>query len=413
MIFDKAWKQSYFWLTIIVFATANAILRPSQSIPVTPFYVLMPFILFILTVYVKLSRKWMIVFLGVAIYGLVVGTSFGVPFKLQIAQILKYAQLLTFLLLLSWLYCRGPISQKRLRRTLGFLTSMVFLLAILQSVTGFEFANVINDESHLWLNTFFYTPNDLGLFLAGSACLVLCSDVSLLRKVIFFVAFFSLNLRNDAKAVVLAALVMLAVYLILKILNKLRIRPVIGLTLILVMVPLSLISIENINVAVGGSEFDLQQLLADPITRIINLEPYKLGGSIFDRTDALIYSVIALDSVHWVGLGPAGSIYNLSLPENELLTAKSLHNAIAEICVDFGPVALLLFGFLLRPFAIAIFSRKLSSAQVCLICFVMSSPFLSVSQSSGFISNYAFWLTAFLIWYPASTNQSIVRGHFS
>jgi hypothetical protein len=152
-------------------------------------------------------------------------------------------------------------------------------------------------------------------------------------------------------------------------------------------------------IIIGETEFQFFQLFIDPFDRVINLEPYDLGGSIFDRTDALIYSIKALNSTWLTGLGAAGSVYTLSLPDSELRTAKSLHNAIAEFVVEFGPAALLVGIFLLRPYARALLNICPSRHQIALLTFVAASPMLSVSQSSGYISNYAFWLTAFLIWH--------------
>lgn len=101
-----------------------------------------------------------------------------------------------------------------------------------------------------------------------------------------------------------------------------------------------------------------------------------------------------------MGLGPAGSVHTLSLPNSELLTAKSLHNAIAEVLVEFGPAALVVGFFLLRPYGRALLSTRPTRQQISQMCLIAAAPMLSVSQSAGYISNYAFWLTAFIIWYP-------------
>lgn len=395
-------RKYYLWYLFVFLAAWNAVLRPSSVIPVTPYYILMPIVLTLLIIRAHYARKWIIWFVVFATYGVAIGVAFGVPFSMQMAQLLKYAQLVTFLLMLTWLYRTAPTSPVGLRELVSVLTVMVFAIAGLQFFTGFEFPTVVNEESSLWLNTYFYTPNDLALFLCGVFCLVLCSNYSLWRKSVFFIAFFAINIRNDAKAAVLASIIMILCYIFLKICDRFRVRPIGGLLSIIFLALFAVINVGDASFKLADSDFDFFQLFLDPFERIYNLDPYNLGGSIFDRTDALIYSIEAFNSMAWFGLGPAGSVYNLSLPNYELLTAKSLHNAVAEVFFEFGPVSLVLFYLLLRPFNNALISQRISSQQICLVCFIAASPLLSVSQSSGFISNYAFWLTAFLIWYPAA-----------
>lgn len=402
-------RKYYLWFLLVFLAAWNAVLRPSPSIPVTPYYLLMPIVFMLLIIRAHYARKWIIWFVGFATYGVAIGTAFGVPFSMQMAQLLKYAQLVTFLLMLTWLYRTAPTSPVGLRGLVGVLTVMVFAIAGLQIFTGFEFPTVVNEESGLWLNTYFYTPNDLALFLCGVFCLVLCGNYSLWKKCVFFIAFFAINIRNDAKAAILASIIMIVSYVFLMVCVRFRVRPIIGLLAFAVLALFAVINVGDASIELADSEFNFFQLFLDPFERIYNLEPYNLGGSIFDRTDALIYSIEAFESMNWLGLGPAGSVYNLSLPNYELLTAKSLHNAIAEILVEFGPVALVFFYLLLRPFNNVLVSQRLSSQQICLVCFVAASPLLSVSQSSGFISNYAFWLSAFLIWYPAAVGERSIN----
>lgn len=398
-------KKYYIWFVLIFLAAWNAVLRPTPTIPVTPYYLLMPLVFIILFSRARYARSWAIWFAGFAIYGVAIGFAFGVPFSMQIAQLLKYAQLITFLLMLTWLYRTSSTTVAGLHGLVAFLTILAFAIAGLQLVTGFEFPTVINEESGLWLNTYFYTPNDLALFLCGVFCLVLCGNYSLLIKWAFFLAFFALNIRNDAKAAALASVLMAVTYALLMVCRRFRIKPFFVLLILILLIFFFMFTVGDEYIEIGNSEFNFFQLFLDPFERIYYLDPYNLGGSIFDRTDALIHSIEAMKSMSWLGLGPAGSVYNLSLPNNELLTAKSLHNAIAEIFFEFGLFALVLFLMLLRPLKKAIFSHRLSSQQICLVCFFAASPLLSVSQSSGFISNYAFWLTAFLIWYPAAVGE--------
>jgi hypothetical protein len=403
---DRSGPSRWGWYALIFMATLNSVLRPSLTIPVTPYYLLMPFACVFLATRARWAGRWFFWLFVFAAYGAIVGTSYGVPLTMQAAQLLKYLQLVTFVMLLIWLYKSDLGAPATLLRMVRLLTILAFIIAAIQAVTGFEFPTVVNEESSLWLNTFFFTPNDLALFLCGVFCLVLRSDVRLLKKMLFFAACFGLNLRNDAKAAILASLLMVGMYGLLLLCRRMRIKPLLGLLILVVSVPLSVLALEDTKIQVGDTEFDFMQLFLDPLEHIVNLDLYDKGGSIFDRTDALIHAIAAMKASYWRGLGPAGSLYLLSLPNSQLLTAKSLHSAIIEVLVEFGPAALIAAFFLLRPYLHALLQLRPTQLQIGQMCFIAGAPMWSVSQSAGYISNYSFWLTAFLLWYPVPTSRA-------
>jgi hypothetical protein len=331
---------------------------------------------------------------------------------MQAAQLLKFVQLLIFFGLLTWLCRVDPVAPFKLHSMVQMLTILIFIIAGIQAVTGLEFPTVVNEGSSEWLNAYFYTPNDLGLFLSGVVCIVLMSKNKIWVKLLFFIAAFGLNLRNDAKAAILASLLMIGMYVLVHLSLWLRIRPLIAVLILIVSVPLFVIAMGDIQIDFYGTEFNFTQLFLDPLDHIVNLEPYNLGGSIFDRTDAFIYALSELKATNFFGLGPAGTVHMLSMPNFELLSAKSLHNAIAELMVEFGPVALLLGLYLLRPLWRALVSTRPTQHQIGMICLLAGAPMLSLSQSSGYISNYAFWLTTFIIWHqPILFSQGIQKKY--
>lgn len=390
----------WFGYAVVWLAMGNAVLRPSAEVPVTPFYVLAPLVIVLLASSLRWFRNWLLVFVGIACYGLIVGKLFGVPWGMQFAQLAKYLQLLCFFGLLKWLHEVDPEASKRLTKVAMGLTLLVFMTALWQALTGLEIPTVVNEESSLWLNTVFFTPNDVALFLGGVLCIVLASDASLISKAVVLALVTSLNLRNDAKAVLIATVLMLAMLVILRACALLRLRPWVGLSALAGLVTLVLLYLGEDAVEIGDTEINLLALIIEPVQRIINLEAYELRGSIFDRADALIYGLQAFKSTGYLGLGPAGSVFALSLPQYELVTAQSLHNALAEVAIEFGPAALMVGLFVLAPLLRGLAAKRPSAADRGRLLLIAASPLLSVSQSSGFISNYAFWLTAFLIWWP-------------
>jgi hypothetical protein len=385
-------------IALVYLAAWNAVLRPAAEVPVTPYYLAFPLLLTVLVLKSADVRSWLIAFAVFALYGIAVGTAYGVPLVQQAAQLLKYLQLLTFLAMLHVLCVQTPYAVERLTRVVWVLFVMVMALAVIQALTGLEFPTVVNEESSLWLNTFFYTPNDMALFLGGVFCLALTSRLPWQAKAGIAALILVLNLRNDAKAVLLALTLVVLAQAMLVVCQRAHVRPVFGVIALLVLVPALVVGTAEFVLDISNEGVDLVQLLAEPITRISELDPYDLGGSIFDRADALIHALQAFKSTYGLGLGPAGSVYTLSRPEFELLTAQSLHNALAEFVIEFGPAAVAVLVLAAWPVVKSLFGRALSAGQQGRALLLVASSLLTVSQSSGFVSNYAFWLVAFVIW---------------
>lgn len=385
---------------MLLLACLNPVLRPALDLPITPYYVLVPFIAVV--VLGASARLRVLAVAAGAFFFLVLllGMLADTPLSVQLPQLLKYVQLLVLFAMLYLLRQSDPHFVSRCRRLVIGVALLAFAIAGLQGVWHFEFPTVVNEESSAWLNTFFFTPNDLALFLAPVLVLVVLGRGSALFKVLFIVAFIVLNVRNDAKAILIAAGLMLLVLACVKVGRALRLPPTLLIAAVAVLAVVGVLNYADAAFEFNEQEVSALELLVDPLQRLWQLEPYNLGGSIFDRTDALIYALTELKAHHWLGLGPGGSVYVLSLPRYELLTAMSLHNAVAELAIDLGPVfALPLLIVLLRVIARVSRRGAYDTRDVARAAMVIALPFLAVSQSSGYISNYAFWVAAYLAWH--------------
>jgi O-antigen ligase len=386
-------------LFLIFLATVNPALRPSTETPITPFYIAFPFAFaWVFSRYLPFRKAALFVFL-LLFSGLMSGYIYGTPWDIMILQSIKYIQLLSFLGLIYFLISSNPKNRDKLLNLSFIVLYIVLIIAALQYAYNFEIPTVINEESHLWINTVFYTPNDLALFLGAMLCLILHSNMSLAYRVILVALIIALNLRNDSKAVLLACIIYMALFYGLLIFKNLGVRQIWSFPfIILVAIPITVLGLDA-SFDIYETNFDFTQLFLDPLDRIWHLDPYNLGGSIYDRTDALIYNFEALSFNNYIGLGPGGSVYLLSLSNYELLTAKSLHNALAEFLFEFGFVGLLVLIYVaIPPLVKALRAQNPTRSDIAKVAFTLAVPFLSVSQSSGFISNYAFWLAAFLLW---------------
>ena len=389
----------YVAIAVIVIAIFNPILRPAPDVSATPYYFIFSLIFAWMIIVFPDYRKSTAISFIVLGYGVFVGYLNATPWLSMLFQSLKYWQLWTFLGFLTFVKLRVKNGVQLLSNIAFFSLYVSLSIALFQQLFGYEIPTVVNEESYLWINTYFYTPNDLALFLGGMFCIILISDRSLFEKIALITLIFALNLRNDAKAIMIASVVVFVLFYMLSFARAFKIK-------LIYLVPLVIFSLYpaiyfgiNSNVDLYETNFDFYRLFIDPVDRIINFDPYNLGGSIYDRTDALIYNVEALFENYFLGLGPGGSVYLLSLSNYELLTAKSLHNAVAEFIVEFGIVgAIICFAVLVRPAFRALQENTPSRHDAMKVAFFVATPMFSVSQSSGFISNYAFWLTAFLVW---------------
>jgi hypothetical protein len=394
---------------VLLLACLNPVLRPALDVPITPYYVLMPFLAVLMLRASARVRLLSVAAAAFFCYALLLGILAGTPLSEQLPQLLKYAQLLVLFAILYVLHKSDASFASRCRRLVMGVALLAFAIAALQAISHFEFPTVVNEESSLWLNTFFFTPNDLALFLAPVLLLVLLGRGNTLFKLLFTVAFAVLNIRNDAKAILIAAGLMLMALVCVKVGRVLRLPPMLVIAIAAVLAVVGVLDFADAVFEFNDQELSALELLVDPLQHVWELEPYNLGGSIFDRTDALINALTELKAHHWLGLGPGGSVYVLSLPQYELLTAKSLHNALAELVIDLGPAfAIPVLIVLLRVLARVCRRRAYDTRDVARATLVIALPFLAVSQSSGYISNYAFWIAAYLAWYmPAPATARV------
>jgi hypothetical protein len=383
---------------LLFVGAANAALRPSADTPITPWYVIFPFVTVTLGLVSREFRRWTMWFGVLCIYGFFTGLSYGVPGEMIALQLLKYVELLAYMGLLSWLLKNNEHARADLMRLVVVLVMLVGLLAAVESATGFELPTVHSEESRDYLEAFFFTANDVGLFLGAVVVLVLASRARLFTKLLLVAAITMLNWRNDAKAVVLSTVLVVLMWMLLAVCQRLRVRPLTAILLFVVAVPLGIYVLVTQVAPEAEGDYSVMQLLLDPLNHVMQLEPYELGGSVFDRTDSLIYNLRAFFSTYGLGLGPAGSVYTLSLAPNSTMTAASLHNAIAELFVELGPVALLLAVWFIAPVIRAAATSAPTQRTRARLLLLAAAPLLSVSQSSGYISNYGFWLVAFVIW---------------
>lgn len=404
-------RSKSLFLIVIVFLLLNAPLKPLEGFPLTPYYIISPLMLFGLLFIERRPRIFVTVasIFFILVYGFAVGAIYGTPLDFLVFQSVKYLQLFTVFWYLSYVFITDKSLVCFADKIIYIYVCIVFCFAAIQQITGWQIPTIVNDGSSYWLNTFFFSPNDLGLFLAAYCIYLLPGNAGKLKILFVWVFSIILNIRNDSKAALLASLVALLIYFIIWVKSKSFVLKLFSLlSIVIFFVSFYVLWLSDFLALVYDSGYDPVMLFLDPLYHIYRLETYNLGGSIYDRTDALINGIKALKENNWLGLGQGGSVYALSLPKYEVLTAKSLHNMIAEWLIDFGPIALLSLIFLYIKYLPLLLIKKPSVVQIQILLFLCAIPLLGLSQSAGYVSNYAFWLVVFLIFYfpPRSSFKS-------
>lgn len=381
---------------VIVIAAFNTVLRSEIESSITLYYAAAPILLVILLLTTTWFFRWIVAFVIAAIYGVLVARWFGTPQEFYVPKLLFLLFLLTFFGVMRFLHLRDPNFTENILRTLWGLTLAVFALAIIQSITGFRLPNV-DPADYGYLTAYFFTPNDVALFVSAGLTLVLMRRGPFQLKAALFTGVLILNTVNDARAALMAMAIIPVVFYVSKSASMFRSPPLVVAGLAGIGLAALIFGGSAIEFQVGAVRLNFYELLAEPIRRIVQLDDYNLRGSLYDRSDALIISIREFIGTLGFGLGPGGSTYLLSLPEHKLVTAESLHNAMAEFAVEFGVLFLVPLGIWVVRLGSKMMSPEPSRGDMARFAFLCGLPFLGATQSSGFISNYAFWMILYLV----------------
>lgn len=389
---------------LIVAGALNVVLRVPDS-SVSGFYVSAPFA--ILWFWSK-SAEARARAIGVALvvgYGWLVGLIYGTPLRDMASQTVFYFLALTLVEVL--LYWRRNFSsfERDAERLLDVLAAAAFLIFLLQMLFDFDVPGTWGYRQYGYGTAYFYTPNDLALFLSSYIILVLFGEKPVATKVVIVCIVVLINVVNDARAALLVCVMAPLTALAMPLLMRRFLYPA------LVFVAGGMLFA---GVTVAGAVFlaiDDAESALEALRRVANLEPFLQPGSVFNRADALIFNLIEMGKTWWLGLGPGGTVHVLTMPQYDAMTAQSLHNAIAELVFDLGPAFYIpfavIFALLLARYLLA---ERLGQADLGRFTFLLCLPLLSIVQSSGYISNYAFWATAVLIFVRTGPKEMMPSG---
>src|SRR6266850_6993382 len=352
----------------------NTVLRLDPESDITLFRVLMPFgFLYFAVTFKRQALLCILTILCLLAYGALT-TFFLSRFDgFSVVHFLHYATLI-FLLFFSF-----SITEKfgiqSVYTHLRNVYILMIVLAVMQFFTDYEFPNT---EYLGTINIFYLLDNDFGAALAAFVPLLLIDeDHPVTSKLLAFAG--TLIMAYNSSRIALLSILFFVLFFLL---NKVKwLGPAIS-----IVASVSLLVVFR-EYQIGGDS--LHQLLVVPLGHIFTLTPYGSGGSIYDRTNALIFGIKELASSGGFGIGPGNATRMFALPEYHLPSAQSMHNFVAQVFVEYGWLMLLFcFYFVFKV-------SQWSNAKLTFIYFA-AIGFASLSQSEGLFSNYYFFVSVFL-----------------
>lgn len=154
-------------------------------------------------------------------------------------------------------------------------------------------------------------------------------------------------------------------------------------------------------------DISVQELVFSPINKILTLSTFDgLGGSMIDRTNAIIFGLRELINSKFLGIGLGNSVTMLAMPQYELLTAKSMHNFFFQTICEFGILGIILWGSAVIWGLRKIPNSYKDSSIILKISFGVAFILISSQSSIGIMSNYYTWIVVFYILLMPSQNTS-------
>lgn len=411
----RKWQGSSKGLLIVevllVFAIANASLRLSPSGMSSLFRITSP--LFVVLLFIQKAQDYMrslIFFFSMIIYSLIVSKIYynNVAYEYYIFMLYIYF----VYVLIKYYSDKVDNFQEEFFSYIDKVTIITLFLCGVQYFIRIPYPYTTELYEHEVV-VYMWNANELAVPLA---CMLILYTYRVMFErakrdlwkiiVIIFILYI-----NEAKLSIIGAVVGVGGLLLYKNRNESKKKNQIGpvaYTLLLIFLFIGfIVAIYIINPQLKFRDYNitLNELLLNNILDIVRLKPtYGSGGSLVDRTNAIIFGIIELINSHMLGIGIGNSVYMLSLPKYTLLTAESMHNFIFQMITEMGLFCICVLIQIIRWAIKNIRQIGHSNVAILKIVFGIAFIFISSQSSIGIMSNYYMWIIVFYV-LLLSTNQ--------
>lgn len=400
----KAADSQWLLYLMLVFSIVNATFRLTASGMTSAYRLLAPFLFAaVMLCYWKRFTKELIWLAVAVVYGVAVSLMFYRHIAFDMWVFLGY--LFILYVFVKTLYDHSQDFTVSFFRFLNIVTVITLVLCWLQFFirVPYKYLELATDPG---VNVYMSNENELAEPLACMLIIYLYRmffkkewKYSILAVNILFFVFI-----NDAKMCLLGICLGIGVYCVYGLYRLLRkktgiapVKLVLGLAAAAVLLVVAVFLLDP-KIPFRDYTISLKKLVLDSLLDIILLRPITgSGGSIMDRTNAIIYGMMELRNTSFFGIGWGNSVQMLQMPQYHLVTAKSMHNIIAQFLAEFGFFAIgcyvLIFIWLFKSLK----NTEKQSINIMKIAFAVSFVLISSQSSVGILSNYYTWLVVFYI----------------
>lgn len=391
-------------LATMVFAILNATLRLTESGMTSIYRLVSPFLfLVVFLFYWKWLKREIVVIITGIIYGLSVSVLFYGHISFDMWVFLAYLCMLY--VFVRVLFYTSSNFTAEFFCFLNIVTIITLVLCWIQYFVRvpYPFLNLAHDPG---VNVFMSNENELASPLSCMLIIYLykiCFEkkwkyIPIAVNILYFVYINDAKLSLIGIAMAIAVFCIFGLFFLLSKKYNITAKKFIGVSSISVVIVLVLIILINPEITFRDYNVSVRELIFDAIADIIMLKPtLGSGGSLVDRTNAIIFGLIELKNTAFFGIGWGNSIMMLDKPEYILMTAKSMHNIVFQFLVEFGFFAVLCYVAIIAWMIKCIkYSRK-RRWNVLKVAFSVGFVFISSQSSVGILSNYYAWLVVFFV----------------
>lgn len=272
------------------------------------------------------------------------------------------------------------------------------------------------------VNLFFSNENELAAPLAALGIVYIFTFYFMKRKQdgIKFICIMLILFINDAKLCVigvsLALMIIFFAFLFSKKCLKRQMTGVLKACLVIsiLLTIICLLTFFEVEFWFRDYKINLGELIINSWKAIIQGKTISQGGSIADRTDAIVYGLLELKNSWFLGIGWGNSVYMLTLPQYKLLTAKSMHNILAQFLCEFGFLAILVYMYVLNRLSFQLKRVNKNWISFLKIVYAISFIFISSQSSIGILSNYMLWaITIYIIFLDSNMDSIYINNNLS
>ncbi len=378
---------------MLILAMLNACLRFTESGATTLYRLFSPIIVFIILVkYFKKFKKEIAFILFLLMYNFVVSYIFYKNISLE--YILFSIYIFFVYVLVKYLKITDKNFSVNFMKFLHNWTSITLILCWLQFFIRFKLPFLALPKKH-GVNVYLSNENEMGEALSCILIIYLFLFIFFAKRKYFIsilcIIFFLF--AGDVKLSLLGVFVAAAIFLVYKVYFSFLKRNIDSKNYFIVVVFIGVIFIFSIfffNPSLKFRDYNIsiRDLIFEPIGCILKGERMKSVGSINDRVNAIVFGIKELILTKGFGIGLGNSVKMLEMTKYHLLTAKSMHNIIAQFLVEFGYLAMFVyFNFLNKTIS---GFRKARKSKIYLLkaTFTIAFIFISSQSSIGILSNY-------------------------